>query len=466
MNSKEATEKAEQVSMRDAKDTPAKDGFTRRPRSGTRVNNIMLLTDSFLPHAGGSREYYFNIYRELAQLGNTDVTVVTKKVPDWRDFDRKVAAPKFQIHRLFGPLSSWKYRELPKGMLALLHALWHVCLRFPDFVHAGDLYPPGVIAYLLRKSLGIPYLIYCHGEEVTQTDRFRYQPRLRNAIYRNADAVVANSEFARRQLLRIGVSLDRVTVITPGVDASLYRPMPPDRELSRLYEVEDKSVLLTVARLVPRKGHRTALKAMAEIKDDFPNLHYLIVGTGPEEADLRKAADKLGISDRVTFAGFVPAQNLPKLYNLCDIMFLLNRQEADGDVEGFGIVFLEAGAAGKPVIGGRSGGAVEAIEEGVTGCLVDPDDYRDAARTLRRLLSDSALRKRMGDAGRRRVVKEFDWGSRARLLEELNDRVCWTKRIATRARSNSEKDEVKRAPKGDVQEKLSVKKFSEGGSHS
>jgi len=426
----------------------------------------MLLTDSFLPHGGGSREYYFNIYRALARLGHTEVTIVTKKVPGWREFDRQAVAPKFEICRLFRPLLSWKYRELPKGVLALFHALWHLCLKVPDSVHAGDLYPPGVIAYLLWKVFRIPYLIYCHGEEVTQTDRFRYQPRLRDAIYKNAEAVVANSEFARRQLLRIGVSHDRITVITPGVDASLFRPEKRDQKLSQLYSVEDKIVLLTVARLVPRKGHQMALRALAEIKDEFPRLHYLIVGSGPEAVGLRKAAQELGISDRVTFAGFVPAEILPKLYNLCDIMFLANREEADGDVEGFGIVFLEAGASGKPVIGGRSGGAIEAIEEHVTGCLIDPDDFRDATQTLRRLLSDNALRKRMGDASRRRVIKQFDWGSRARVLEELNNRVCRTKHVATSAWSTLEKDKVKHALKRDAQEKLSVKKFRESGLHS
>jgi hypothetical protein len=127
-----------------------------------------------------------------------------------------------------------------------------------------------------------------------------------------------------------------------------------------------------------------------------------------------------GLSERVTFAGYVAAEQLPDIYNLCDIMLMPNRQEKDGDVEGFGIVFLEANAVGKPVIGGRTGGAAEAIANGSTGFLVNPDDPEEIAGILRQLLLDPGLRERLGAAGVRRVRSDFSWESRARILRSLN----------------------------------------------
>jgi phosphatidylinositol alpha-1,6-mannosyltransferase len=384
---------------------------------------VLMLTDSFLPHAGGSREYYNNIYRALVELGSSEVTILTKKIPGWQEFDDLSSSALFRIQRHFRPLRSWKYRELLKGLGPFVQALWYVLRYSPEIVHAGDLYPQGLTAMILKKLLGVPYIIYCHGEEITQTDGYRYQPKVRNRIYKNADAVIANSEFARQNLQRIGVHPDRICKITPGVDAKRFRPGPPNIELLRRYGLEGKTVILTVARLVPRKGHRVALKAFANVCREFPCAHYLIVGTGPEETHLRQFVQQLELQERVTFAGFAPSEALPDFYNLCDLMVLANRQETDGDVEGFGIVFLEANAAGRPVIGGRSGGAVEAIIDGTTGYLVNTEDSVEVGNALRQLLSDRSLRERIGAAGARRASIEFTWSERGRMLEDLNREV-------------------------------------------
>jgi len=398
-----------------------------------RPTRILFLTDSFSPHAGGSREYYYNILRELVALGGAEVVVLTKKVPGWELFDQKHSSSvSLRIRRRFKPLKSYKYGELPKGILPFFQALWRTWRDSPEIIHAGDLYPPGLIAWIINKVTGIPYVIYSHGEEITQTDRFRYQPRARDRIYKGAAIVIANSEFTRKQLLRIGVSEDHIVKITPAVDADRFRAEPPDEELKRQYNLNSKTVILTVARLVPRKGHRAALQAFAGVCREFPESHYLIAGTGPEEPKLRQFVEQLGIQGRVTFTGYVASETLPNLYNLCDIMLLANREEADGDVEGFGIVFLEANAAGKPVIGGRSGGAIEAVADGVTGRLVDPDSSIELETALRELLSDPQLRQTMGVDGRRRVESEFNWKQRAQSLDGLNRRILYNPVQASR----------------------------------
>lgn len=400
-----------------------KEGFDRSSKLDhmtTVRTKLLVLTDSFLPHAGGSREYYNNIYRNLADLGDTDVTILSKKIPGWQKFDAEAETDSFRIRRLFRPLPSWKLRELPKGAGSLLHTGWHVLKSRPAIIHSGDLFPPGVIAMGLKRVLGIPYVCYCHGEEIPQIDRFRYQPRVRNRIYKNADAVIAASEFTRQNLLALGIPDERIHKLTPGVDAKKFGANSGTRLLREKYNLENRLVVLTVARLVPRKGHRASLQAFARIAREFPQASYLIVGKGPEEAPLRELATNLGIGERVIFAGYVSPEELPSVYALGDVMLMPNRQEENGDVEGFGMVFLEANAAGRPVIGGRSGGAIEAIIDSETGYLVDPNNPEEIAHALERLFSDRVLREKMGKAGEERVRSEFNWRSRAVALAQIN----------------------------------------------
>jgi phosphatidylinositol alpha-1,6-mannosyltransferase len=394
-----------------------------RPSTKAQRTRVLLLTDSFLPHAGGSRNYYYNLYKGLVERGESQVSVLTKKIPGWKKFDREACTDYFCIHRRFTPLTSLKYHELPKGFFPFAQAMWHVLRQSPAIIHAGDLYPQGVIAMALKQLYGLPYVVYCHGEEITQSDRFRYQPRVRGRIYKNADGVVAASEFARQNLLRIGIPEERIRKITPGVDVQKYSSGCSKEELSRSYGLDGKIVLLTVARLVPRKGHRLVLEALGGICRQNPNVHYAIVGTGPEASRLRQVVQEKNLGDKVTFFGHVSDAQLADFYNLCDVMVMPNRQEGNGDVEGFGMVFLEANAAGKPVIGGKTGGAAEAIAEGITGLLVDPDDPQDLARALCQLVSDRELRERLGRAGSTRARLEFDWATRAGALERINQEI-------------------------------------------
>jgi phosphatidylinositol alpha-1,6-mannosyltransferase len=385
---------------------------------------ILMLTDSFLPHAGGSREYYYNLYRHLAEFEDTRVTIATKKVPGWEEFDRRASFDSFGIVRWLKPLSTWRLRELPKGLGPFLHAAWHVHKGNPAILHAGDLYPQGVSALILKRMTGLPYIAYCHGEDIALTDRYKYQPHMRNRIYRGADAVIANAEFARESLLRIGVPEFRIFKITPGVDLDRFSPRSAREELIDKWNLKGKKIVLTVARLIARKGHDLVLRAIARLAQELPDAVYLIVGRGPEEQRLQKLAAELGIMDSVRFAGHVPEELLPDCYNLCDVFAMLNREEANGDLEGFGMVFLEASAMGKPVIGGRSGGTADAILEGKTGFRVDASQLDELTARLRMLLTDTKLRCQIGSAGRDRVQREFQWRDRAKKLHDVSMEIC------------------------------------------
>lgn len=388
---------------------------------------IALLTDRFLPHKGGSRLYYYHLYKNLVTQFPDAVTILTKKVAGWQEFDRLESGEHLRIIRHGRPLDTTKYHELPKMLLPLADTLWLLAKKKIDIIHAGDLYPPGVIALLLKRILQIPYLAYCHGE-ISQTDRYRYQPLIRNRIYREANAVVVNSEYTRQTLLEIGISDKRIHKISPGVDLEQFQPRPVDPDLVREFGLQNKTVLLTVGRLVSRKNHATMIRAVARIFREVPLLKYLIVGEGPEEAALRTLAKEQGVGDVITFVGKVPQKQLPDFYNLCDLFALPNCKDSSGDVEGFGMVFLEANACGKPVVGGLSGGSADAIVDGVTGYLVHPEDMDQLSETLKRLLMDSALRRQLGSAGLRRAKNEFDWQSRARRLREVSSEIVRRRR--------------------------------------
>jgi phosphatidylinositol alpha-1,6-mannosyltransferase len=193
-----------------------------------------------------------------------------------------------------------------------------------------------------------------------------------------------------------------------GVDEGRFANLDPaDGDVvRRKYGLEGTLVLLTVGRLVTRKGHDLVLRALPAVLSDLPGVRYLIVGTGPQESALRSLAAKQGVERAVTFAGYVEDSELCAHYLAADVIVMPCR-EVDGDVEGFGIAFMEAAACRRPTVGGRSGGAPEAIADGETGRLVDPEDPEELAGVLTSLLGDPDLRKSMGEAGRRRVLAEF-----------------------------------------------------------
>jgi phosphatidyl-myo-inositol dimannoside synthase len=386
---------------------------------------IALLTDEFLPHAGGSRFYYYNLFKRISTMGD-EVTVLTSKVPGWQEFDNKEQTKCFTIKRNFKSLRDLSYSQLPKIFGPMLISVFFSALHRPDVLHSGDLYPPGVIAIMLKKLFGIPFVAYCHGEDITLTDERRFQPRLRNMIYHSANAIIANGEFAVQNLLRIGIEREKIHKITPGLDVSLFYLDTADTGLRRRYAIDGELVLMTVARLVSRKGHSRVIRALADLTPDVPSFKYVIVGRGPLEAELRALTIERNLQDRVIFAGFVADDQLNHHYNLADVVVMPNTGD-DGDVEGFGMVFLEANAAGKPVIGGRSGGTAEAILDKETGFLVDPSDDQELRDALYTLLTDGELRRRMGLAGLRRAQTEFSWESRAAELRAISHAVAGAK---------------------------------------
>jgi phosphatidyl-myo-inositol dimannoside synthase len=266
----------------------------------------------------------------------------------------------------------------------------------------------GRIFRLCAKKFGWKYIIFASGDEVTRQIGMKKE-RLMTATLRAADGIIAISAYTAARLSPI--RLAAVTVNNPGVDVKKFHEMDKTA-CRRQFGWEGRKIVLTAARIVPRKGQDTMIRALSLLAKEFPDLYYVVAGAGDETEvqRLKGIARGFGIEPRVLFFGFVNESDKPAMYNASDVYVMASRYEqGEKDVEGFGITFLEANACGVPVIGSTSGGIPDAVEDGVSGYLVAPGDHGALADALRRLFSDAPLMSRIGTQGRRRTEQSFTW---------------------------------------------------------
>jgi phosphatidylinositol alpha-1,6-mannosyltransferase len=239
--------------------------------------------------------------------------------------------------------------------------------------------------------------------------------RLIVALLNGANFLMVNSEFTRRQYLARGVRADQTFVrIHPGVDLKRFLPNLDASPIVRRHGLAGRPLILTVGRLVEWKGQDMVMRALPYVLQAVPTAAYVVVGEGPYRKPLERLVAELKLHDHVIFAGFVPAEELAMYYRAADVTVLVSREICPGmPIEGFGMVYLEANAAGRPVIGSRMGGVTEAILEGVTGLLVNPNDEKEIAAAIMRLLTDRVLAEHMGIQGRARAARELSWQTQA-----------------------------------------------------
>jgi phosphatidylinositol alpha-1,6-mannosyltransferase len=382
------------------------------------VESIILLSEIMPPAFGGSAVLFDQIY---SRVRGADITALTRGRPP-RKFG-PVEAVERSLEVFEEP---WAWGVLGRKSL---RQYWDRALRLRSIsagrrslVHCGRALPEGLTALMARVMSGPRYLCWTHGEELAYAASSRELALLTRCVHRGAAAVCANSWHTAGMLEDFGVPRRKISVIHPGVDPVRFRPDVDGRDLRHRLGAKDDLLLLSVGRLQRRKGHDVVLAAMQMLLPAFPRLRYVIAGDGAERARLEALAAVRGLADRVVFAGAVPEDALPSYYAACDVFVLPNRVD-NGDLEGFGIVFLEAAASGKPVIGGCTGGVPEAIEHGCTGLLVEGRDVDAVAGAIRRLAISARLRRQMGAAGRARVLQSFTWDAAASALSALHERL-------------------------------------------
>jgi phosphatidylinositol alpha-1,6-mannosyltransferase len=285
---------------------------------------------------------------------------------------------------------------------------------------------PALPLGLAAPAVGLPYGVILHGAEVTVPGRLPLSRQALAAVLRRASVVVCAGRYPSAEARRVaGARLAPVFEIPPGVDTARFSPLEGARRSAARAELgvgDDALVVLSVSRLVARKGFDVLLQAAAKLLAEFPSLVVVIGGAGRQRERLEALGRRLGVPAR--FIGRVPDEKLPSLYGAADVFAMACRNRWGGlEQEGFGIVFLEAAACAVPQVAGRSGGADEAVVHGETGLVVDdPGDPHSVSAALRALLSDGALRRRMGEAGRLRAERSFDYDLLApRLAAALGD---------------------------------------------
>lgn len=355
----------------------------------------LLVTNDFPPKIGGIQQYLWELWR---RLDPSSFEVHTTPHAGADTFD---AEQDFRIVRSREPVL------LPYPWLA--PRLDAAARRFGAALHVID---PAVPLGVIGERLTLPYVVVLHGAEVTVPGRL---PLSRNVLARvldRASGVISAGEYARDEAERaVGRPLRNV-VIPPGVDIERFAPHSAAQhaEIRETYHIAPNApFVLSVSRLVPRKGMDTLIAVASRLQRTHPDLVVCIAGAGRDARRLQRRIDALGAPVRLL--GRISDADKAALYSAADVFSMLCRNRWGGlEQEGFGIVFGEAAAAGTPQIAGRSGGAGEAVDDGVTGLLADTDaSIDDIADMFRALLDDPARRSTMGEAARRRAVEQFSY---------------------------------------------------------
>ena len=394
------------------------DAAVAAPACSGGAPGVLLLSELFPPAVGGSAVLFAGIYSRLP----LDVLVVTDPVTSPGAADERRG--RLRVVRRAIATRRWGVFDV-SGLRHHLRVAWYTrTLGAKSIVHCARALPEGLAAAIARTAGGPPYVCWTHGEDLVTASTSRELSWLTKWVYRRAAAAVANSRNTARLLLDIGVPKEKIEIVYPAVDASRFNPGVDGRHLRRRLSLDDDTVLLlSVGRLQRRKGHDVTLAALAQLGGEMPRWHYAIVGDGQERKRLEQLAADHGVADRVTFVGEVDDEQLPAWYAASDIFIMPNRVD-DGDIEGIGIVFLEAAATGLPVIGGDSGGVPEAVERDVTGLLVDGASVAAVAAAIADLATSEERRGRMGLAGRVRAHRCFSWQRAAMAVSELQRRAA------------------------------------------
>ena len=332
------------------------------------MKKTLLLTENFPPKEGGSGRWFWELY---SRLPNDKVLIVANDTPEGREFDKthELDIVRIELESTEWGLASTKglgfYWETIRKVLKLIkeHDI--------EEVHCGRVIPEGVIARALKLLAGARYNCFVHGEDVETAATSREHSLLVKNVCKNASMLICNSENTANIVRKLGFdSGSKCEVLHPGVDTNRFEVAAPDTSFRQQMGWSGKRVLLTVGRLQRRKGQDFLIKSMPALLKEFPDLFYAVVGRGECYDELISLVDQHKLHDNVCVYPDMDDEALIKCYQQCDIFILPNRT-IDNDIEGFGMVLVEAQVCGKPVIAGDSGGTRETMNIGKTGHIID-----------------------------------------------------------------------------------------------
>ncbi len=377
------------------------------------MSRVLLVTNDFPPRRGGIQSYLGEFVSRLVATGSHELTVYA---PQWKGadaFDDAARAAGYRVVRHPGTLM------LPvPGVDGRMRRL--ICEHGIETVWFGAAAPLALLAPRARQAGASRVVASTHGHEVG----WSMLPVARSVLRRigaDTDVVTFVSRYTRSRFAPAFGPTASLEYLPPGVDTDRFRPDPGGRAALRdRYRLGERPTVVCLSRLVPRKGQDVLIKALPSIRRRVDGVALVIVGGGPHLEALRALAQSCGVADDVTFTGGVPGDELPAHHALADVFAMPCRTRGGGmDVEGLGIVFLEASATGVPVVAGESGGAPEAVQHNKTGLVVDGRSVDKVADAVTELLLDRDRAAAMGAAGREWVTSEWRWDTLAARLAEL-----------------------------------------------
>ena len=371
----------------------------------------LLVTNDFPPRQGGIETFCYELAVRLACHGG--VVVYTSTSPGDGDFDARLDFPVVRDRAT----TLLPTPRVAARAAALLRE--YAC----DRVLFGAAAPLGLAARRLRAAGARRIVAMTHGHEVWWA-RLPGSRALLRRIGRHVDALTYLGRFTRSALERALAPADREKLVrlVPGVDPDLFHPDVDGSGVRGRYGLGDAPAVLCVARLVPRKGVDTLIRALPQIRERVPDARLLVVGKGPDERRLHTLAERAGVAEAVVFTGGRPHAELPAFFAAADVFAMPSRTRRFGlEAEGLGIVYLEAAASGLPVLVGASGGAPDTVQHGDTGFVVDGRNPAAVAEHAAALLADPETAQTMGKRGREWVLAEWTWQASAERMLALLD---------------------------------------------
>lgn len=381
----------------------------------------VLVSYDFPPMIGGAHSWLYELYRRWP----TEVQVLTAQYA--QDSHERSKQKDFDsLHH--GSIRIWRTADATHQIdirsYQYLSGLWRqasdigrLARTYPvsertgyDVIHALRAFPEGIAAWLSwrRNRRRSRIVTYVHGEEILVSQTSRQLATLSRRVYQDSHLVIANSENTRKILASVYPGVESVS-IHPGVDVKRFTNLPDFRDAYRSARgwPQETVIVLTLARMEPRKNHAMVIRAVAKLRAEGVSVALVCGGDGPERRTLETLAEDLGVSRWVHFEGSVLEEEKPRLFASADI-FAMPSISVGAMIEGFGIVFLEAAAAGLPTICGNTGGQLEAVRNERSGLAVDGESLEAVASAINRLARDSRLRLEFGESGRRWAA-ENDW---------------------------------------------------------
>ncbi|MEK7557778.1 MAG: glycosyltransferase family 4 protein [Patescibacteria group bacterium] len=338
----------------------------------------LLFTLEYPPWHGGIANYYGNLVKYWPKL--SEIFVLDKK-------------SGLINHWFFAFLKLWKTIKQKKI----------------NYILVGQILPLGTATYLISKIIKIKYAVFFHGMDFSFAIQKTKKRWLIKRILKNSDRIICCNSYVADLVKKFYPEIkNKVIVVNSGVEINYQLSITNYELLKTKYGFKNKIVLLSIGRLVKRKGVLEVIESLPEVFKKVPNLVYVIVGSGVEINNLQAKISELKLSDKVIIITNVDDQEKNNWLNLCDI-FIMPARNINGDFEGFGIVYLEANMAGKPVIAGNSGGVKDAVIDNFNGLLVDSENLDQIANAIIKLAKDLSLRQKLGEQGRQRAIKDFNW---------------------------------------------------------